>query len=112
MEPEERFAALAKMLARDPGVTLPESSGRRRFGSEALKFNGAIFAMLTGGQLVVKLPRDRVDALVANGTGLPFDAGKGRPMKEWVAVAVEGGEQWAALAQDALDFSRSRSDRS
>lgn len=108
MDAQERFAALAEKVAGAPGVELPAGSGRRAFGSEALKVDGAIFAMLTNGHLVVKLPRGRVEGLIAEGTGAPFGAGKGRPMKEWVSVTVDDDETWLALAREALDFVRSR----
>jgi hypothetical protein len=45
-----------------------------------VKVNGPIFAMISGGRLVVKLPRDRVQSLIEAGVGTPFDAGKGRPV--------------------------------
>lgn len=70
--------------------------------------NGAIFAMATNGRLVLKLPKDRVAALIGEGSGAPFGAGKGRPMKEWVSVTVDDAETWLALAGEALDFVRSR----
>lgn len=81
---------------------------RRGFGSSALSVYGSILAMLSRGRLVVKLPRDRVDALIESWTGGPFDAGKGRPMKEWLTVAVDAEETWMALAREALDFVGSR----
>ncbi|MDP8936289.1 MAG: TfoX/Sxy family protein [Actinomycetota bacterium] len=105
MEIEERFAALVQEFGAYPDVEPPGGSNRRRFGSDALKVNGSIFAMVTGGRLVVKLPRDRVEALIANGTGSPFDSGKGRPMKEWVTVA-DDDEAWRALTGEALAFVR------
>ena len=77
----------------------------RVFASTALQVNGKIFAMFARGALVVKLPRARVEAIVASGRGGPFDAGKGRPMKEW--VSVPGGEEgWVELAREALRFVR------
>ena len=111
MEPEEQFGALVAALAGRPGVTVPGESGRRGFGSSALKVNGSIFAMLTGGHLVVKLPRDRVDALIAKGTGGPFDAGKGKPMKEWLTVVRDDDETWTTLTEEALEFVGSRSSK-
>ena len=107
-EAEERFAALAEEFAGLPDVELPGRPGTRGFGSQALKVNGSIFAMVTGGRLVVKLPGERVDALIAEGTGMPFDSGKGRPMKEWVAVAADDHQTWLALSQEALAFVRER----
>jgi hypothetical protein len=59
----------------------------RRFGKNGLKTEGRkLFALFTQGTLVVKLPRDRVTALVADGIGEPFDPGHGRLMKEWLTV--------------------------
>ncbi len=106
MAAEEHFAGLVVQFAGRPGVSVPGES--RGFGSSALKVNGSIFAMLTGGRLVVKLPRDRVDALIKIGTGDPFDAGKGRPMKEWLTVAADDEETWLGLTQEALDFVATR----
>jgi hypothetical protein len=116
MQADERFEALVEEFAgvpdvEVPGVGEPGGSSGRRFGSDALRVGGSIFAMVTGGRLVVKLPRDRVQALIGSGTGAPFDSGKGRPMKEWVAVVEEDGATWLALAREALDFVRSKSPR-
>jgi hypothetical protein len=80
----EHFGRIAEALSREPGVTVAEGRG---FGSGTLQVNGRIFAMVSRGRFVVKLPRARVDTLIASGTGLPFDAGKGRPMKEWVVAS-------------------------
>ena len=109
METQERFALLVEEFAGAADVELPGGSSPRRFGSDALKVNGSIFAMLTGGHLVVKLPRHRVDALIGSGTGAPFHSGKGSPMKEWVTVVDQNDEVWLAVAREALDFVRSRS---
>jgi hypothetical protein len=64
--------------------------------------------MLTGGELVVKLPAGRVAELVATGAGRPFTSGKGRPMREWVVVAGEDAKGWYELAHEALGFVRKR----
>jgi hypothetical protein len=104
MQPEEAFAALIDDFVDTPGVSVPGEPGRRGFGSSALKVNGSIFAMLTRGRLVVKLPRSRVDTLIDNGSGGPFDAGKGRPMKEWLTVATDDVDVWLALAREAFEF--------
>lgn len=108
MEPQDQFAALAGEFTGCPSVTLPAEPGRGSFGSSALKVNGAIFAMLTRGHLVVKLPHQRVDALTKDGTGVPFDAGKGRPIKEWLAVTNADHATWLILAREAHDFVKSR----
>jgi TfoX/Sxy family transcriptional regulator of competence genes len=103
-EAERRFAELAERFAGEQGVVLPGAGGPRRFGSQALAVDGSIFAMLTRGELVVKLPAGRVAELVGSGTGRPFTSGKGRPMREWVEVAVDDAEVWHELAREALRF--------
>jgi TfoX/Sxy family transcriptional regulator of competence genes len=78
----ERFDAIVQVLANAPGVT-HSKSGSRLFGNSTLKVHDKIFAMVSSnGQFVVKLPKARVDSLVAAGVGERFDAGRGRPMKE------------------------------
>jgi TfoX/Sxy family transcriptional regulator of competence genes len=66
--------------------------------------DGKIFAMLVKGKLVVKLPRDEVDALVDSGDGERFDAGKGKPMREWFALSSTSTKAWIALAKQAMEF--------
>lgn len=96
------FAAFVAALVGRDGVTL--GSGRRGFGSDALQVGGRIFAMHRRGRLVLKLPRERVATLVASGDGEPFDAGKGKPMKEWIMLLPGTDEQQLSLAKEALTF--------
>jgi hypothetical protein len=100
------FADLCEDYGGRPGVSVPDSGGRG-FGSQALKLDGAIFAMISGDRLVVKLPARRVAELIESGRGQPFDAGKGKPMKEWVGLL---GDEAAcrALVAEALAFGRGR----
>ena len=100
--PDELWEELVARYAGDAAVTPP--SGGKAFGASALKVGGKIFAMLTEGRLVVKLPRQRVDELVGAGTGGPFEAGGGRVMREWVTVSPAHGEEWPALADEAHRF--------
>jgi len=102
MDGAERFAALVETYAATPGVTPPDGKGGRRFGATALRVDGSIFAMLLGGQLVVKLPAERVSSLIAEGAGEPFGMGTKRPMKEWLCVV--GDDAWESLAEEARLF--------
>jgi hypothetical protein len=106
MTADERFEALVGELLAVPGVTPPGSG--RGFGSHALRWQNRIFAMLVRGRLVVKLPRARVDALVAAGEGVRFDANKGTPMREWLSLAPESRLDWRSLAGEALEFAGGR----
>jgi hypothetical protein len=42
--------------------------------------------MTSKDQYVVKLSKERVEELVSKKVGDYFDAGKGKPMKEWLSV--------------------------
>lgn len=108
--PDQRYAKLAAEFIATPGVTQDAGAAQpgQRFGASALKVNNKIFAMLTRGSLVVKLPRARVDEIVDSGQGHRFDAGKGRPMKEWVALDTASDETWRAVAEEALQFVRTK----
>jgi hypothetical protein len=105
--PADQFDALVETFAGAPDVTLPteDPTAKRGFGSSALKVKDKIFAMLVGGWLVVKLPRARVDALVAAGDGERFDPRHiGHVMKEWLVVAPGHEDEWRTLAQDAMRY--------
>ena len=90
--PGQRYAQIVRAFLQRPGVT----QHGRGFGSSALRVNGKVFATLSpAGALVVKLPRQRVDALVAAGQGRPFEPGPGRVMKEWLELNAASGQDWA-----------------
>lgn len=111
MNPEDLFAAIVEALRGRPGVSHVASptQSKRPFGSRGeLKTGGSIFAFLSKGKLVVKLPRRRVDALVESGEGERYDPGHGRLMKEWATIAPSSGDGWLALASEALEFVGSR----
>jgi hypothetical protein len=105
--PEKRFAELVDELVRLPDVTCgaDEPGAKNRFGSSGLKVGGRLFAMLVRGSLVVKLPRQRVDALTASGDGERYDPRHdGRLMKEWLALSPASGVAWLPLAREAMGF--------
>ena len=98
---ERLFARLRTRLLEDPEVN--EGTG---FGSTpGLRVGTKIFAMLRRDELVVKLPRDRVDRLVDSGKASRFDPrSDGRLMKEWATVPVRYGAEWVRLADEAHRF--------
>ena len=101
-EIDPAFAPVAAAFTKDQGVGL----GKMFSSKSVLNVNGRIFAMLVKGRFVAKLPKERVDALVASGAGDYFDPGHGRLMKEWVALA-DSSPSWVALAKEAYTFVKS-----
>jgi hypothetical protein len=93
------YAVLGARYAAEPAAG--QSKG---FGSNALKVNGKIFASLTRGRLLLKLPEARVDLLIKSKKGLRFSTGIGRVKKEWVTVGPTTEKEWLALADEARAF--------
>ena len=89
------FDALAQQYLGEPGV-----AEGAMFGMPILKIRGKVFAGDWKGELVVKLPRERVEQLIAAGEGEPFAPMAGRVMKEWALVKDP------AVAGEALVFVR------
>lgn len=101
---EARYEDLVADLVGEPGVTPPQGGG---FGRSAVRLNGKIFVMFVRGQLVLKLPAERVDELIDAGHGWRFDANKGTPMREWLSLDPASDQLWLPLAREALEFARS-----
>jgi hypothetical protein len=89
----------ARLLAADPSV-----EQAKMMNALGLRTSGKFFALVVKGELVVKLPRVRVDALVAARTGRRFDPGPGRLMKEWVTLRPRNAAACAAYVEEARSF--------
>jgi hypothetical protein len=100
MSVEEMFDEVADRLV-DPHAGVERG---RILHSDGVKTGGRFFAFVAKGDLVVKLPADRVEELIGSGAGRVFDAGKGRPMKEWVRLSPADEAACAAYAIEARDF--------
>lgn len=99
--PGDRFDAVVEAFASDRRVVRARGKG---FGSGSLKVDDKIFAMISSkGQFVVKLPAARVTELIGSGIGRYFDPGRGRKMKEWLAVDGQS-ELWLKLAAEARQY--------
>jgi hypothetical protein len=98
---EEMFAAVAERLcAEHPGLETA-----RMFGSTGLRTESGKFAgFARRDELVVKLPAKRVSELLESGEGSVFDAGRGRPMKEWVVLHPADGTELERYLLEARRF--------
>jgi hypothetical protein len=106
LTPEERYARIVQeILIQNPEVSSDTDRTKKRFGmSGGLKIAGKMFAFLAKGRLIIKLPKQRVDSLIALGRGEPCVMGRGRVMKEWVVVGPDFTADWHSLAAEAIVF--------
>ena len=76
-------------------------------GSPCLRAGGEFVGMPhhEGPGLVVKLPGERVAAMIDAGDGAPF-APAGRVFREWVLVESHDEAHWEALLRESADFVR------
>ena len=72
------------------------------FGSAGLRTGRRFFAIWWHDQLVVKLPADRLRALVAAGHATVFEPMPGRQMNGW-AVLRESVGDWDPIVAEARD---------
>ena len=69
------------------------------FGSQGLRTGRKFFAIWWHERLVLKLPPERQQALVAAGDAEPFEPMEGRPMNGWVVVSPSA--DWPRLVEQA-----------
>jgi TfoX/Sxy family transcriptional regulator of competence genes len=101
-QPDPRLARIAEEYRGDRRVTQGKS-----FSSIGLRVDNKIFAMVNRGRLVVKLPKARVNELVAAGVAERFEPGPGRIMKEWAVFPESTAKtkpSWASLAREAYRY--------
>lgn len=74
-------------------------------GGRCARVAGEFLALVDykGSGLVIKLPRVRVDELIAAGVGQPF-APAGRVFREWVSVPQRDRRRWRALLREGVAF--------
>ncbi|MBE8519258.1 hypothetical protein ILP97_17355 [Amycolatopsis sp. H6(2020)] len=83
----------------------PDVATGTMMGFPCLRVSGAFFASCDHrtGDLIVKLSRDRVQQLIADGVGKPF-APAGRVFREWVLIAGRDEHLWTTLIAEAHEF--------
>jgi hypothetical protein len=97
---EARFGALAEPMLAQAGVTRSTM-----MGLPCLRIDGHFFGSFDRltGDLLVKLPEERVEQLVDGGRAHAF-APAGRRFREWAAISPTRRRSWPALLEEALAF--------
>ena len=101
---DTHFASIIQRILKERGVTQA-----KMFGIPGLKIGRKIFVMWMKGELILKLPKERVDTLVASRQGKRFYHlfDKSRLMKEWVSIGHKNNKNkrnWVKLTREAKDF--------
>ncbi len=90
------YASVKAHFENVPGVTV--NQGR---GAQGLKVGKHMFAMFYKGDLLLTLPPERVEALIAAGGGLPHDPGTGRVLKDRLLIPAAMKPSWIRLCEEA-----------
>jgi hypothetical protein len=100
----ECFWVIAEPLLGEPGTTV---GTLMRF--PCLRVDGNFFATCDHrtGDLIVKLPRQRVGELIDSGDARPF-APAGRTFKEWASISHRDDDTWRALLTEAHAYALGR----
>jgi hypothetical protein len=98
------FWDIAKPLLVEPGTSI---GTLMKF--PCLRAEGNFFATCDHrtGDLIVKLPRQRVSELVAAGHAQPF-APAGRTFREWATISRRDEDTWRALLAEAHTYAIDR----
>lgn len=102
MDHDPAIALFAAVAAHHGVMWVPSDSPK--FGSNALRVGGKIYAALTRRRhLLLKLPPARVAELLEGGRARPMESG-GRVMHGWITVAAADAELWIPLSNEARKF--------
>ena len=70
-------------------------------GAQGIKRDGKLFVIFIKGDLIAKLPEQRVKEVIDSGDGEPFDPGTGKPMKNRVLIPASKTDYWIKYSEEA-----------
>jgi hypothetical protein len=93
----------------EPFLTEPGTSIGTLMRFPCLRAGGSFFATCDhrSGDLIIKLPRQRISHLIATGAAQPF-APAGRTFREWASIAHREEGTWRDLLAEACAYARSK----
>jgi hypothetical protein len=97
---QQRFDEVAGALMSQPDV-----ERAKMFGVPCMTVGGKAFAAFHHDRMVFKLGgAAHAQALQMPGAELFDPSGKGRPMKQWIALPYQHQAIWETLARQALEY--------
>lgn len=103
MTPDEKRELFWQVA--DPLLTRSDIKKGTMMGFPCLRVDGQFFASIhkDTGDMVIKLPKDRVTELIEAGAASAF-APNGRTFKEWALIDEIDESKWREYLDEALDF--------
>ncbi|WHZ19376.1 MAG: hypothetical protein OJF55_001525 [Rhodanobacteraceae bacterium] len=102
MDHDPAIALFAAVAAHHGETWVPSDSAK--FGTNALRVNGKIYAALTRKhRLLLKLPPARVAALLKAKRAERMESG-GRVMNGWITLKPDDAGEWIDLSDEARAF--------
>lgn len=98
------YSTATEKILQEDGVELSTM-----MGTPCLRYLGDFMAMMFDKEdaLIIKVSPERVNNLIAEGTGKEFNFTKKR-FKEWVLIPREYEEDYAGYIYEAFDYLRSK----
>ncbi|PWL27379.1 MAG: hypothetical protein DCO96_11600 [Fluviicola sp. XM-24bin1] len=100
MTPKESYLEIGTNMAEKHGSSLG-----KMFGKESLVYQTKAFPAFHNERMIFRLGAEEITLVKGKYEGSEnWDpSGKGRPMKDWLAVPHEYNSDWASLAEQALE---------
>ena len=93
------YEELKTHFSKDRDVTV--LSGR---GAQGIKQGKKLIVMFMKGEIIVKLPANRVSEIITSGEGEAYDPGTGKPMKNWVLIPETRKDLWIKYCEEAKNY--------
>lgn len=100
-------AACERLLAAHP-----DDDRGRMLSAMGIRVGGQAYGFVGRHALICKLPRSRVEALIASGEGAPCATSPGRVMREWVQLRLADVDHCVVVLEEARTFVASQLDQS
>jgi len=88
-------------------LSIPGVSGGKAFGYPAYKVGRKVFCFVGGDGIAIKLPPDRVQALISNANMSIFEPNEGTQWQSWLSIDLKDPNAYAdhrGLYEESVQF--------
>jgi hypothetical protein len=104
---EPNHSPEVKAVIDELALAMPGVKGGKAFGYPAYKINGKVFTFVGGSGIAIKLPKARVQALIDQRRGQPFEVVDGVIWQEWLSITHADAQNYHAdleLLEESMAF--------